>query len=108
IMGGNGGNDSDSKWTDDPAYYKGNGPYMLTAWEKQNRLAFAANPNYVFGAPPIANVEYAVINEPAVAFASYLHCELDVVGVQGEEKPRVDSDPSLKAQFQEFPGNCCI
>jgi len=106
ITAGNGGNDTDSKWTDDPAYFVGSGPYILTVWEKQNRLAFRANPSYTFGAPPIANVEYAIINEPAVQFASYLNGELDVVGVQIEDRPRIDSDPTLKAQFQEFPGRC--
>ena len=107
ITAGNGGSDSDSKWTDDPAnFYVGNGPYILDTWEKQNRLHFTANAKYDRGAPPIQQVEEAIINEPAVSFAAYLNGEFDLNGVQTEDRPRVDADPTLSSQFQEYPGNC--
>jgi oligopeptide transport system substrate-binding protein len=94
-----------SAWTE-PATYVGNGPYILTEWEHQNRMAFNANPSFYRGAPPIGRVEYAMINEPAVAFAAYLNGELDVTGVQIEDRPRVTSDPTLSAEFQQFAGSC--
>ena len=105
IMQGNGGNDSDSTWTE-PATYIGNGPYVLTLWEHQNRMHFKANPLYYRGAPPISDYDYAMISEPAVAFAAYLNDELDRTGVQVEDKRRVDSDPELSAQFVQYPGTC--
>jgi oligopeptide transport system substrate-binding protein len=69
-------------------------------------MAFTANPSYFRGAAPIGRVEYAMINEPAVSFAAYLNNELDVTGVQIEDRPRVTSDPTLSAEFQQYPGSC--
>lgn len=92
-------------WTE-PATYIGNGPYVLAEWEHQNRMLFRANPRYQPAPPPIANVEFAMINEPAVAFAAYLNDELDQVAVQREDRPRVDNDPELRGQFYQYPGTC--
>ncbi|MDQ3700943.1 MAG: peptide ABC transporter substrate-binding protein [Chloroflexota bacterium] len=91
-------------WTE-PATYIGNGPYILTEWEHQSRMHFRANPRFQPAPPPIPDIEYAQINEPAVAFAAYLNDELDFVAVQREDKPRVDGDPNLAAQFHQFPGS---
>jgi len=105
VLAGNGGNEADSKWTE-PATYIGNGPYILTEWEHQNRMHFKANAGFAGGPPPIADIDMAMINEPAVAFAAYLNDELDVTGVQTEDRPRVNNDPALSAQFQQFAGSC--
>ena len=92
-------------WTD-PATYVGNGPYILTEWEHQNRMAFKANDKFLTGAPPIAKVDYAMINEPAVAFAAYLNNELDQTGVQREDKAKVEADMTLSKEFHQFAGSC--
>ncbi|NBT19131.1 MAG: hypothetical protein EBT00_10220 [Proteobacteria bacterium] len=92
-------------WTE-PATYVGNGPYILTQWEHQNRMQFKANAKFNTGAPPIETVDYAMINEPAVAFAAYLNNELDATGVQREDKARVDGDPVLSKEFHQFAGSC--
>ncbi|NDF07997.1 MAG: peptide ABC transporter substrate-binding protein, partial [Proteobacteria bacterium] len=47
-------------WTE-PATYVGNGPYILTQWEHQNRMQFKANAKFNTGAPPIETVDYAMI-----------------------------------------------
>ena len=93
------------KWTE-PATYIGNGPYVLKTWDHQNRMAFEANPNYYKGAPPLKSVEYAMITEPAVAFAAFRNSELDVTAVQAEDLPAVQSDPQLSKQYQKYPGSC--
>ncbi|MSQ44249.1 MAG: peptide ABC transporter substrate-binding protein [Chloroflexi bacterium] len=92
-------------WTE-PATYVGNGPYILTQWEHQNRMQFKANAKFHTGAPPIETIDYAMINEPAVAFAAYLNNELDGTGVQREDKARVDGDPVLSKEFHQFAGSC--
>jgi oligopeptide transport system substrate-binding protein len=92
-------------WTE-PATYVGNGPYVLTEWDHQNRMHFRANPRFQPAPAPIQDVEYAMIVEPAVAFAAYTNDELDMTGVQREDKPAVDGDPNLTAQFHQFPGSC--
>jgi oligopeptide transport system substrate-binding protein len=68
-------------------------------------MQFRANPRFQPAPPPIPTVEYAMIVEPAVAFAAYLNDELDLSGVQREDKPRVDSDPALTGQFHQYPGS---
>lgn len=101
VLKGNGGTQFESKWTE-PATYVGNGPYKLASWDHQNRMTFNANPGYL--TPPlISSVDLAMINEPAVAFAAYLNDELDATGYQREDKPKVESDPKLKAQSYETP-----
>ena len=108
VLAGNGGADHfSSNWTE-PATYIGNGPYILTEWEHQNRMRMQANPRFYRGAPPIAEIDFAMINEPAVAFAAYLNDELDVTGVSTEDRPLINNDETLRSQFQEFSGSCTI
>ncbi|MBI3971067.1 MAG: peptide ABC transporter substrate-binding protein [Chloroflexi bacterium] len=105
ISAGNGGNEHESKWTE-PATYIGNGPYILTEWEHQNRMHMQANPNFLPAPAPIKDIEFAMIVEDAVQFAAYLNDELDVAGVSSPNKPRVDGDPVLRSQFHQYPGSC--
>ena len=109
VEAGNNGTEEDSNWTE-PATYIGNGPYVLTTWEHQNRMHMKANPlfssSFGSGAPPIAEVDYVMISEPAVSFAAYNNDELDIAGVQREDKPQVDGDPNLSAQFHQYSGSC--
>ena len=93
------------RWTE-PATYIGNGPYVLAEWDHGSRLRFEANPLYHAGPPPIRYVEQAMIGEPAVALAAYLNDELDVAGVQVEDRSYVQSDARLRSQFHEYPGGC--
>jgi oligopeptide transport system substrate-binding protein len=92
------------RWTE-PGTYVGNGPYVLAEWDHQQRMRFTANPRFHPAPPPIAAVEYAIIPEPAVAFAAYLNGELDVVGVQRQDRPVIDGDRELRAQFHQYPGS---
>ncbi|MGI8424899.1 MAG: peptide ABC transporter substrate-binding protein [Chloroflexota bacterium] len=105
VIAGNGGDPFADKWTE-PATYVGNGPYILSEWEHQNRMKFRANPGFYCGVVPIAEIDAAMINEPAVSFAAYLNDEMDFAGVQTEDKPRVDSDPKLRAEFHQYAGSC--
>ncbi|HEV2122186.1 MAG TPA: peptide ABC transporter substrate-binding protein, partial [Chloroflexota bacterium] len=100
VRQGNGGSDSDDKWTA-PATYIGTGPFVLAEREVQSRMKFTANPRYT-PTSQIPNVEINIINDGAVAFAAYLNDELDTVTFQREDKPRVDSDPVLKSQSYEY------
>src|SRR6185437_10316648 len=72
--------EDNSDWTRDLARYVGNGPYRLTVHAPGARLAFVANPRYARGAPPITTVDYAMVEDVAVAFASYKAGGLDVIG----------------------------
>jgi oligopeptide transport system substrate-binding protein len=92
------------RWTE-PATYVGNGPYVVKTWDHQNTIVFEANPNYYRGAVPVRRVEYVMITEPAVSFASYRNGELDLAAIQREDLPAVTGDAQLKAQYQRYPGS---
>ncbi len=105
--------EDNSDWTRDPARYVGNGPYRLTIHEPGSRLAFVANPRYARGAPPVTAVDYVMVKDVAVAFASYKAGNLDVIGpkiagVNAEIKSAIDADPILKQEFQSAPGVCTV
>jgi len=101
IMAGNSGDEFASKWVQ-PATYIGSGPYIWSGYEPEVRFTWTANSRYASGAPAIQTVSRTLIKEAAVAFAAYLNDEIDVVGVIAEDKPRVDADPALRAQFYQF------
>ena len=102
-----------SAWTRDLTRYVGNGPYRLTVHDPSARLVFAANPRYARGEPPITTVDYVMIKDVAVAFASYKSGGLDVIGpkvagVNAQIKPAIDDDPSLSQEYRSVPGACAF
>jgi oligopeptide transport system substrate-binding protein len=101
IMSGNGGEEFGSKWVQ-PQFYVGNGPYVWSAYDQEVRWTFTANDRYSGGKPPIGTVTRTIIKEQAVAFAAYQNNEIDVVGVLSENRPQVDADPNLRAQFFQY------
>jgi oligopeptide transport system substrate-binding protein len=90
------------RWTE-AATYIGNGPFILTEWEHQVKMALEANPTYYAGKPALDRVEQIQISEPAIRFASYLNDELDEVEFTSQQKPQVDADRALTAQFKQYP-----
>ena len=91
------------KWTE-PATYIGNGPYILRTWDHQSQMVFDANSNYYQGAPPIAKVQYLMINEPAVSFAAYKNGDVDVFGISKPFLKEINADPNLSKQVVSGPG----
>jgi oligopeptide transport system substrate-binding protein len=92
------------KWTE-PATYVGNGPFILSDWQHNNKMVFTRNPN--FRSPTkLAKWTQVMINEGAVAFAAYRNNELDVYGIAAEDLRTIDADADLKAQRVEGPGQC--
>jgi oligopeptide transport system substrate-binding protein len=109
----NGGKDPEDNqdWTDDPARYLGNGPYVMTKREKGVQFQFASNPKYVRGEPPVKNVQYYIIKDNTVTFNAYKAGNLDVMdgrlaGVGPLIKPAVDADSQLTKEFVQTPGSC--
>ncbi|MBK8422149.1 ABC transporter substrate-binding protein [Candidatus Villigracilis saccharophilus] len=60
---------------EDPLSY---GPYVLTEWVKGEKMVFAANPNWVFGAPKTPNLVIQIISAEG-AEAALLGGEVDVL-----------------------------
>ena len=56
----------------------GTGPYLCTAWVKEDHISFVANPNYWGKQPPIRNVRFRPITNAATRTAALLSGELDL------------------------------
>jgi oligopeptide transport system substrate-binding protein len=90
------------KWTE-PAFYIGNGPFILKEWKHNEKFVYEPNPNYRLGAPKLKKWTRVMISEAAVSFAAYKNNELDAVGLTAPDLRSVEGDPTLKAQLLDIP-----
>jgi ABC-type transport system substrate-binding protein len=58
------------------------GPYVLTSWEKGQRMTFEANPFYYGGEPAIKTIIIQIVTDTNQAVAQLLTGEVDVVGTE--------------------------
>jgi len=91
-------------WTE-PALIQTNGPYMLTTWEKGQRLILTKNPHYYAAHQiKIPAVHYQIVTESSLALAMYEKDELDMMGGEVHlplpplEIPRIKSDAVLRRE----------
>ena len=94
--------DPDGWWTKAEGHV-GNGPFVVTGIEPDQRWTFAANENYWQGRPKLDGIEYVYIDDPAVALAAYRAGDLDILGVGGSLAPEVRADPALASQLVTTP-----
>jgi oligopeptide transport system substrate-binding protein len=92
-------------WWNSSKFQTGNGPYVLQNLEPFVKAYFTPNANYWRGAPKI-DMEYAYINDSAVAFEAYKNDEFDVVGLAAEDLEVVQADPVLSQEAMIYPGSC--
>jgi ABC-type transport system substrate-binding protein len=59
----------------------GDGPYILTSWEKGQRMTFEANPNFE-PAPKIPKIVIQFFGDTTGAVAALLAGDVDVVGTE--------------------------
>jgi ABC-type transport system substrate-binding protein len=58
------------------------GPYVLTSWEKGQRMTLEANPFYYGGEPAIKTIIIQIVTDTNQAVAQLLTGEVDVVGTE--------------------------
>ena len=92
-------------WWNSSKYQVGNGPYILDALEPFVRAHFTPNANYWRGEPNVA-LEYAYINDTAVAFEAYKNNEFDIIPLAAEDLATVQQDAALNAEANIYPGSC--
>jgi oligopeptide transport system substrate-binding protein len=92
-------------WWNSSKFQTGNGPYVLQNLEPFVKAYFTPNANYWRGTPVI-DLEYAYINDSAVAFEAYKNNEFDVVGLAAEDLEVVQADPELSQEAMIYPGSC--
>lgn len=57
----------------------GYGPYMVTGWEKGQSMSFAANPNFILGAPKTPNLIITFVADTNQAVAQLLTGDVDIL-----------------------------
>ena len=86
------------KWATEAGTFIGNGPWILKEWKHNDYFLFERNENHD---PKVKfkNWKLVMINEPAVAFASYRQNELDVYSVTAPDRKVVEGDAELSKQL---------
>jgi oligopeptide transport system substrate-binding protein len=92
------------KWTE-PAFFIGNGPFVLSEWQHGVKMVFTRNENYRTKTK-LAKWTLVIINDGAVSFAAYRTDELDLYVVAAEDLRSIDSDANLKKQVVDGPDGC--
>jgi ABC-type transport system substrate-binding protein len=60
----------------------GSGPYIMTGWEKGQRMTFEANPNFWKGEPTVKRVIVQFFGDTTGAVAALLAGDVDIVGTE--------------------------
>jgi oligopeptide transport system substrate-binding protein len=91
-----------------PENFVGNGPFMLTEHERDTKIVFEANPNYVgpLGPVKLKRIEMAMIKESQVAFQAYKNGELDAIALAPEDQSAAQTDPVLSKEIVQTTGSC--
>lgn len=92
-------------WWNSSKYHVGNGPYVLRSLEPFVRGYFVPNPYYWDGTGKV-DIEFAYINDTAVAFQAYKNNEFDIVDLVAEDLAIVQVDPVLSGEAMIYPGSC--
>lgn len=81
-----------------------NGPYVLTAWEHDQRMTLERNEAYYGEAPTITKADYTLFADPVTqALVAFEADELDQAQVAGADLDRVKNDSVLGPLVQVFP-----
>jgi oligopeptide transport system substrate-binding protein len=87
----------------DPASFKGNGPYLLAAWQAGTRLALVKNAHYWDAAHvAIERVDLQFVAEPAGQLALYEGGSLHIASFPLTELPRIHAQPAFSQELQSL------
>jgi len=89
-------------WWQDPANHIGNGPYKIVEIEEDQLIAFEPNENYWQGTPPLDRIEYAYLEDSAVALEAYRAGDLEMVDLEPPQIPEVTADPEISDEYVTY------
>ncbi len=90
-------------WWQSPENHIGNGPFVVTGIEEDQRWTFEANENYWQGRPALDGMEYVYIDDAAVALEAYRAGDVDIVQLEPPQIPEVEADPELSEAYVSYP-----
>jgi len=92
----------------------GSGPFKVVRWDRQNQIVLERNPDYAWG-PPTAlhqgpayldRIEWKIIPDPSVRFASVQSGDVDVIDtLPPEAHAPARGNPDLTLVLRNRPGN---
>ncbi len=82
----------------------GTGPFILDAWDRDQRLCLKKNARYFGGAPSIDGVEYRIIPEPWAVLTEFTQGKLDWISVPQGNLEQFLADPSLSCLLKSAAG----
>ncbi len=59
----------------------GSGPFQFTSWERQRKIIFSVNDQYVFGRPYVDQLDFSVIDDPGAGILKFELEELDIYDI---------------------------
>jgi oligopeptide transport system substrate-binding protein len=65
-------------WTE-PGYFVGNGPFVLSSWDRGSKIVLGRNDGWYGPAPTLSRLEVSFIADDAVAYNAYVSGQLDAV-----------------------------
>ncbi len=91
------------KWSTSPDTFVTNGPYRVTEMAKGDHIRVERNPDYWGPKPPLATIDFVIVNDGAQALSKYKNGELDEIAVQPAQADEVAHDSSLSRQLVKTP-----
>ena len=81
----------------------GAGPFKLARWERNTKFVYAANKDYVLGAPKVDTIEMLIVPSAITRFNLYEAGQLDMTDVPLADYRRVAGDARYTGQLKVFP-----
>jgi oligopeptide transport system substrate-binding protein len=96
-------NKSGDKWSASPDTLVTNGPFKVSEMVRNDHITVVRNPNYWGAKPVLTTINFAVVNDGALALSKYKNGELDEISVQPPQAAAVTADASLKQNLVKTP-----
>jgi len=84
----------------------GSGPFTITKWDHNGQIVFSKNPNFAGGSVGVDEIDFPLIQDPAVAFAAFKSGGLDVSALPTAELNSIKADPVLGKELEIYPSSC--
>ena len=96
----------------DPDWLKinciGTGPFILTEFQRDQKLVYQRNPNYWRGVPYLEGIDYQIIPDATTQLLAYKAGEVDMIGVQLKDVDRLKSEGFSIIQSEDMLFNYAL
>lgn len=86
-----------------PGEAVGTGPFRIGRYLPDQSIQLLANKEYYLGAPSVDAIERPIVKDASTRLNLYRSGQLDMVSVERQDLPAVQSDPKLKDQLEFRP-----